>query len=91
MATKVLTLRLESDVFRAICAFQQQHEMENPSEAIRVLLDIAMRDTVALDAAYRRAAWRAGIRRGAFRLREKLDEAVADALGITPEDLAAEK
>lgn len=81
-ATKVLTLRMEGDVYREVCVFKALHRIDSTSEAIRALVEIALRDTQQLDAAFRRAAWRTGVKDGANKLREKLDKAVAEALGV---------
>jgi hypothetical protein len=78
-------------VFRGVCAFQGLHGLESTSEAIRALLEIAMRDTKTLDDAFRRAAWRTGVRGGAKKLTQKvqakLDEAVREALGVPDSEI----
>lgn len=91
MATKVLTLRLESEVFRSVCQFQALHGMESPSDAIRALLDLALRDARPIDQAVMRAAWRNGVRNGASWLRDEIDRAVQKALGVTDAEIAARK
>lgn len=91
MATKVLTLRLESEVFRSVCEFQALHRMDSPSDAIRALLDLALRDVQPIDQAVMRAAWRTGVRNGASRLRDEMDLAVQKALGVTDAETAPRK
>ncbi len=88
MAAKILTLRMESDVFAQCVEFQRQHHMESPSEAIRALVEIALRDTIPLDVAFRRAAWRTGVKSARLKLREKMDAAVAECLGVSDSELA---
>lgn len=85
MATRRIDLRLEEDVAKQVYAFQYEHKMESPSVAIRALVEIALRDVRELDTAIRRAAWREAVRGGSKKLREKIDAAVADALGVAPQ------
>lgn len=82
-----MTLRLEGDAWQSVVAFQHQHRLESPSAAIRVLIDIATRDIVELDMAFRRAAWREGTRKAAKKFRDKMEAAVAECLGVAGSDV----
>lgn len=81
MATRKVELRLDEDVWQRIRVFEYEHQLPSPHEAIRALIEIATRDVPALDAALRKAAWRAGVREGGKKLREEIDAAVARSLG----------
>jgi hypothetical protein len=77
----LVPLRLEEDAWREVLAFQLNNGLESPSQAVRVMIDIALQSK-QLDEAFRRAAWREGTRKAARRLREEMDAAVARALGV---------
>lgn len=88
MATKILTLRLEGEVLSRCIEFQRKHLMENPSDAIRALLEIALRDVGQLDEAFRRAAWHTGVKKSRLVLQKKMDALIADCLGLTDTEIA---
>lgn len=76
-------------MWRSVCRFQALHSIESPSDAIRALLELALRDSQPLDAAVMRAAWRTGIRGGVSKLREEMDRVIAKSLGLSDAEIAA--
>lgn len=81
MSARKVELRLDEEVWQRIRAFEYEHHLPSPNEAIRALIDIATRDLPALDAALRKAAWRVGIREGGKKLKAEIDAAVVRSLG----------
>lgn len=76
MATKRVDVRLETDLWERLERFRILNSIETPSAAIRAAVEVALRDTEAIESTWRKAAWSEGHKAGAKAFREKLDKAL---------------
>lgn len=76
-----LHVRLDQEAERKIDAFQAKNGIENRSQAIRMLLALALREAgEAADAAWTAQAFKEGLIVGQTRLKKRIQEAVDTAL-----------